>query len=231
MLENLFSYVLHSTLVGKSIFLLLLILSIYSWSVILFKWISMSRTERTIRKGIRLFEEQKNLNAGLQAIGEMPTSVLASISEEAILEINRLKRTSCSATTAITTITRVLQNTTALELSIIKKGLSSLATIGNAAPFIGLFGTVWGIINTFSLIGTVKNASFAVVAPSLGEALFVTALGIAVAIPSSVAFNIFQTYAQRISTLLSVYCSILLNAIQRELIVANVKKNTQEKGV
>ncbi|MDE7468867.1 MAG: MotA/TolQ/ExbB proton channel family protein [Desulfovibrionaceae bacterium] len=231
MLETLLSYISEATLVGKGVLLLLVTMSVWSWAVIFYKWVTLQKLETMIMKGMDLFQEKKTLNEGLQIIGEMPSSPLCYISEQGILEIARLKKTSCSASTAISTITRVLSNATSIEVSDAKRGITTLATIGNAAPFIGLFGTVWGIINTFTLIGKVKNPSFAVVAPSLGEALFVTAIGIAVAIPSSMAFNAFQFKIQRIQLLLSNFSSILLNAIQRELVVsANARPKPAEKG-
>lgn len=231
MLETLLSYVSEATLVGKGVLLLLITMSIWSWSVIFYKWITLQKLESMIIKGMDLFQEKKTLNEGLQIIGEMPSSPLCYISEQGILEIARLKKTSCSASTAISTITRVLSNATSIEVSDAKKGITTLATIGNSSPFIGLFGTVWGIIHTFTLIGKVKNPSFAVVAPSLGEALFVTAIGIAVAIPSSMAFNAFQFKIQRIQLLLSNFSSVLLNAIQRELVIsANTRPKPVEKG-
>ena len=231
MLETLLLYISEATLVGKGVLFLLVAMSIWSWAVIFYKWITLQKLETMIIKGMDLFQEKKTLNEGLQIIGEMPSSPLCYISEQGILEIARLKKTSCSASTAISTITRVLSNATSIEVSDAKRGITTLATIGNAAPFIGLFGTVWGIIHTFTLIGKVKNPSFAVVAPSLGEALFVTAIGIAVAIPSSMAFNAFQFKIQRVQLLLSNFSSILLNAIQRELVIsASARPKSVEKG-
>ncbi|MGL4721770.1 MAG: MotA/TolQ/ExbB proton channel family protein [Desulfovibrionaceae bacterium] len=228
MFSNLLSYIGEATLIGKAVLVLLLTMSIWSWAIILYKWIFFQKIEKKIRNGITSFQEQSTLNDALQIIGEDPKSPLCYISEQAILEVSRLKKTSCSANTAITTLTRTLNAAVKTQNSEIRFCVPFLATIANASPFLGLFGTVWGIINTFTVIGSMKTASFTVVAPSLAEALFVTAVGIFVAIPASIAFNSFQNRVSKVSLLLSNYADILLNCIQRELTAAQVSSQARQ---
>jgi biopolymer transport protein TolQ len=92
-----------------------------------------------------------------------------------------------------------------------------LATTANTAPFIGLFGTVWGIMQSFHSIGMLKSASLATVAPGISEALIATSVGLAVAVPATIGFNIFMGRLSQVDTLLVNFASTFLNRVQREL--------------
>jgi biopolymer transport protein TolQ len=106
-----------------------------------------------------------------------------------------------------------------------------LATVGNTAPFIGLFGTVWGIMNSFHGIGKMGSASLAVVAPGISEALIVTAAGLAVAIPAVIAFNYFMQKIRVIETELISFSADFLNIIERDILTANMlKQPAKTKG-
>ena len=103
------------------------------------------------------------------------------------------------------------------ELSTLEKGLNFLASVGSTAPFIGLFGTVWGIMNSFTAIGISQNTSFAVVAPGIAEALFATALGLVAAIPSVLFFNKFNNMLEDISNKLDVFSEEIILIISKEI--------------
>ena len=103
------------------------------------------------------------------------------------------------------------------ELSTLEKGLNFLASVGSTAPFIGLFGTVWGIMNSFTAIGISQNTSLAVVAPGIAEALFATALGLVAAIPSVLFFNKFNTMLENISNKLDVFSEEIILIISKEI--------------
>ena len=103
------------------------------------------------------------------------------------------------------------------ELSTLEKGLNFLASVGSTAPFIGLFGTVWGIMNSFTAIGISQNTSLAVVAPGIAEALFATALGLVAAIPSVLFFNKFNNMLEDISNKLDVFSEEIILIISKEI--------------
>ena len=103
------------------------------------------------------------------------------------------------------------------ELSSLEKGLNFLASVGSTAPFIGLFGTVWGIMNSFTAIGISQNTSLAVVAPGIAEALFATALGLVAAIPSVLFFNKFNNMLESISNKLDVFSEEIILIISKEI--------------
>ena len=114
-----------------------------------------------------------------------------------------------------------------LELARLQRSLSLLATTANTAPFIGLFGTVWGIMSSFHSIGMLKSASLATVAPGISEALVATAIGLAVAVPATIGFNIFMGKLAGVDTLLVNFAGVFLNRVQREL---NAHRHVQRMG-
>ena len=120
-------------------------------------------------------------------------------------------------TVLIQRIDRVLDTTVAREAVRIESGLSALAIVATASPFVGLFGTVWGIMHSFQAIAIQKNTNLAVVAPSIAEALFATAIGLAAAIPAYIAFNSFSNSVSRYTARLESFADDLSTAIQRRL--------------
>jgi biopolymer transport protein TolQ len=114
-------------------------------------------------------------------------------------------------------IDRVLDAAIARESLRVETGLSSLAIVATASPFVGLFGTVWGIMHSFQAIALEKNTNLAVVAPSIAEALFATALGLIAAIPAYIAFNHFSTAVSRYAARLEGFADDLSTAVQRRL--------------
>ena len=114
-------------------------------------------------------------------------------------------------------VRRALRQGVASEMARLQHSLSLLATTANTAPFIGLFGTVWGIMNSFHSIGMLKTASLATVAPGISEALVATAIGLLVAVPATIGYNIFMGKIGEIDTLLVNFAGLFLNRVQREL--------------
>ena len=114
-------------------------------------------------------------------------------------------------------VRRSLRQGVNIEMARLTASLSSLATAANTAPFIGLFGTVWGIMNTFHAIGAMKSASLATVAPGISEALIATALGLVVAIPATVAYNSFLGRLDQLESRLVNFAGMFLNRVQREI--------------
>lgn len=175
---------------------LLLLLSILSWAIILAKWRELRRAEQDSEAFLEVYQEG-SLDAAYQLARQLDRSPLASMFVSAYAEFNRMARfvgkgkATALSEAQIRALSRQLGWAGSREGLRLERGLSFLATTGSAAPFIGLFGTVIGIINAFHGIGQAGTASLAVVAPGIAEALIATAIGLFAAIPATIFYNHF----------------------------------------
>jgi biopolymer transport protein TolQ len=181
------SLFLRADIVVKSVIIILIVCSIYSWAVIIEKF----RLFKKINKSSEEFEEKfwnsksaETFYNNLPANIEDPMGIVFQDAMESLLK----KKSKNNLSERMTTF---LEVGIERQMSKIDKGFTFLATVGSTAPFIGLFGTVWGIMNSFQSIAISRNTSLAVVAPGIAEALFATALGLLAAIPAVIAYNIF----------------------------------------
>lgn len=173
---------MQADLVGKSVILILAVASIICWAIIFEKIIRLLALRGNIR---RLETVAKN---GLPG-GEAPKGLIRALIEVARIEAEDGVSRNEGRTEVRARLERAMRTGLKSELQRIETGLPFLATIGSAGPFIGLFGTVWGIMNSFTAIAQQKDTSLAVVAPGIAEALFATALGLSAAIPAVMAYN------------------------------------------
>ena len=184
-LINLF---IRADIIVKSVIIMLIACSIYSWAVIIEKY----RLFKKINQSTEEFEAKFwNSKSAETFYNNLPANVqdpMALIFKDAMQ--NLLKRR--SRTDLNNRMTTMLETGIEKQISKITKGFTFLATVGSTAPFIGLFGTVWGIMNSFQSIAISRNTSLAIVAPGIAEALFATALGLLAAIPAVVAYNKFN---------------------------------------
>ena len=194
-LMNLF---LRADIIVKSVIILLIVSSVYSWAVIFEKFKLFKKINESTEEFEKKFWNSKSAES---FYNNLPTSVddpMALVFKDAMQ--NLLKRR--SKTDLNSRITTMLETGIEKQMSKISKGFTFLATVGSTAPFIGLFGTVWGIMNSFQSIAISRNTSLAIVAPGIAEALFATALGLLAAIPSVIAYNKFNNdaaaYAQKL---------------------------------
>jgi len=205
-LLNLF---IRADIIVKSVIIMLIACSIYSWAVIiekikLFKKINQSTEE---------FEAKFwNSKSAESFYNNLPTNIqdpMALVFKDAMQ--NLLKRK--SKTDLNSRMTTMLETGIEKQMSKINKGFTFLATVGSTAPFIGLFGTVWGIMNSFQSIAISRNTSLAIVAPGIAEALFATALGLLAAIPSVIAYNKFNNdssaYSQKLENFSKRFLTII----------------------
>ena len=211
------SVFLHASLVAQLIMLILIALSILSWTVIISKFIILRSAERKAASGLTRFVEAHDLRQAVQSLGGDPSSPLYSVAQHGVREFNSGKEAGASEDVVVETVRRALNQGVGMELDRLHKSLSILATTANTAPFIGLFGTVWGIMTSFHAIGQMKSASLATVAPGISEALIATAIGLAVAIPATIAFNMFLGKLDSIETRLIHFAGVFLNRVQREV--------------
>ncbi len=180
--------VLQAGYVVKSVLIILLLFSLTSWTIIIHKWLHFARADRENYSFGRIFDTVSNPKDLFNSSKKFTLSPMANLfrsvySEKTYTEKDELKR--------------MLRRYTALESARLERYLSFLATTGSTTPFIGLFGTVWGIMNSFTGIGAAGSASLAVVAPGIAEALIATAVGLAAAIPAVIAYNYYLSRAHR----------------------------------
>ena len=205
-LINLF---IRADIVVKSVIIMLIACSIYSWAVIIEKY----RLFKKINQSTEEFETKFwNSKSAETFYNNLPANVqdpMALIFKDAMQ--NLLKRR--SRTDLNNRMTTMLETGIEKQISKITKGFTFLATVGSTAPFIGLFGTVWGIMNSFQSIAISRNTSLAIVAPGIAEALFATALGLLAAIPSVVAYNKFNNdsikYSQKLENFSKRFLTII----------------------
>ena len=194
-LINLF---IRADVIVKSVIILLIACSIYSWAVIIEKF----RLFKKINQSSEEFETKFwNSRSAESFYNNLPANVddpMALVFKDAMQSLLK-KRSKADLNNRITTM---LETSIEKQISKISKGFTFLATVGSTAPFIGLFGTVWGIMNSFQSIAISRNTSLAIVAPGIAEALFATALGLLAAIPAVIAYNKFNNdsikYTQRL---------------------------------
>ena len=205
-LINLF---IRADIVVKSVIIMLIACSIYSWAVIIEKY----RLFKKINQSSEEFETKFwNSKSAETFYNNLPANVqdpMALIFKDAMQ--NLLKRR--SRTDLNNRMTTMLETGIEKQISKITKGFTFLATVGSTAPFIGLFGTVWGIMNSFQSIAISRNTSLAIVAPGIAEALFATALGLLAAIPAVVAYNKFNNDSIKYSSKLENFSKRFLTII------------------
>ena len=206
-----------ATLVAKVVMAILIAMSVLSWTVIISKFFSLGSAERKAASGLARFNEAPDLRQALQSLGSDPSSPLYAVAQHGVREFNNGKEAGVSESVVVETVRRALNQGVGQELDRMHKSLSLLATAANTAPFIGLFGTVWGIMTSFHAIGQMKSASLATVAPGISEALIATAVGLAVAVPATIAYNIFLGKLDSIETRLINFAGVFLNRVQREV--------------
>ena len=205
-LINLF---IRADIVVKSVIIMLIACSIYSWAVIIEKY----RLFKKINQSTEEFEAKFwNSKSAETFYNNLPANVqdpMALIFKDAMQ--NLLKRR--SRTDLNNRMTTMLETGIEKQISKITKGFTFLATVGSTAPFIGLFGTVWGIMNSFQSIAISRNTSLAIVAPGIAEALFAPALGLLAAIPAVVAYNKFNNdsikYSQKLENFSKRFLTII----------------------
>lgn len=214
---SLLSMVIHASLVAKAVLALLVLMSVASWTVIFYKFFTLSAARSKAESGTRRFEEAANLRDAVTGLGADPRSPLYGIGHAGVQEFNRSRELGNANEIVVDNVRRALHQGAASEMARLQGGLPFLATTANTAPFIGLFGTVWGIMNSFHAIGLSKSASLATVAPGISEALVATAIGLGVAVPATIGYNLFMGRLGQIDTLLVNFAGFFLNRVQREI--------------
>ena len=219
---SILSLFFQADIVVKIVIILLIFSSIWSWAIIFSKY--------TLLKNILIdtedFEENfygsETLSKLSKKLGSQPTHPIEAVFFSAMVYFEKVKSGFSNKNfdykkAFCENVKKEMLIVINKELSALEKGLNFLASVGSTAPFIGLFGTVWGIMNSFTAIGISQNTSLAVVAPGIAEALFATALGLVAAIPSVLFFNKFNNMLENISNKLEVFSEEIILIISKEI--------------
>ena len=189
---------LRADFIVKSVIIILIAASVYSWALIFEKYKLFKKIEKSTSNFEEKFWKSRSAENFYNNLANKEKDPLASIFQLAMAELIKTKSKSSSVQSA--RVSRVLEIAGDEEIKLIEKHFIFLATVGSTAPFIGLFGTVWGIMNSFQSIAISRNTSLAIVAPGIAEALFATALGLLAAVPAVIAYNKFNSDSKRYSS-------------------------------
>jgi biopolymer transport protein TolQ len=204
--DTILTLILKAGIVVKFVLLILLFFSVFSWAIIIYKFKFLSRVEKESEEFQRAFLKSRDLDTLFRSTKTLRLSPLANLfrAVHPVEDINRED------------IKRILKRVEAVEAVKLERYLTFLATTGSTTPFIGLFGTVWGIMNSFLGIGRIGSAALAVVAPGIAEALIATAAGLAAAIPAVVAYNYYLSRVRRNNIMMEDFSQELIDYFMRK---------------
>ena len=188
---------LRADFIVKSVIIILIASSIYSWALIFEKYKLFKKIDKSTTSFEEKFWKSRSAESFYNTLTNKEKDPIATIFQTAMAELIKTKSKSSSVQSA--RVSRVLEISADKEIKLIERHFTFLATVGSTAPFIGLFGTVWGIMNSFQSIAISRNTSLAIVAPGIAEALFATALGLLAAVPAVIAYNKFNSDSKRYS--------------------------------
>ena len=224
---SIFSMMAGAGLMVKLVMLILLTFSVISWAIILIKQVLFKRAANASDDFLELFWSSKNLNEAYESAQEFNLSPEAAVF---VSGFNELKKISSARTeqrsgetlemqlATMENLKRAVRKAQLIESERFGRSLPFLATTGSATPFIGLFGTVWGIMTSFQEIGVRGSASLAVVAPGISESLVATAAGLAVAIPAVIFYNFYSNKQVDRETEVENFSTDFLNLIERDIL-------------
>lgn len=208
----------HASFIVQAVMIGLLIASIWVWAIAIDKTVLYARTRRAMDHFEKTFWSGQSLEDLYRSLATHPTHSMAALFVAAMREWKRSFEGAARSFAGLQTrIDKVMEVTIAREVERLERRLLVLATVGSAGPFVGLFGTVWGIMTSFQSIAASKNTSLAVVAPGIAEALFATAMGLVAAIPATIFYNKFASevnkQAQRLEGFADEFAAILSRQI------------------
>ncbi len=200
---------LRADIIVKSVMILLVASSIYSWAIIIEKYRLFKKINQSSEEFENKFWKSRSAESFYNNLPQDMDDPMANVFKDTMQVIIKSK----SKSNLSNRLESMLEVNIEKQLNVIEKNFTFLATVGSTAPFIGLFGTVWGIMNSFQSIAISRNTSLAIVAPGIAEALFATALGLLAAIPAVVAYNKFNNdskkYSQKLENFSKRFISII----------------------
>ena len=189
-LLNLF---IRADIIVKSVIIILILCSVYSWAVIIEKFRLFKKINQTTEEFETKFWNSKSAETFYNNLPSEMDDPMAMVFKDSMQTVLKSR----SKSNLSERLTNIMATNIEKQMTVIEKNFTFLATVGATAPFIGLFGTVWGIMNSFQSIAISRNTSLAIVAPGIAEALFATALGLLAAIPAVIAYNKFNSDTKR----------------------------------
>jgi len=241
---NLINMVSNAGLMVQFVLLLLLFFSVTSWAIIIIKYRYIKRAYQESALFTDLFWKSRDLSNAYKEAKELQGSPIARIFRIGYVELRKISRSGMGAAgeagegsatmggrfAGMDNVNRALRRAINTETTRMTQMVPFLATTGNTTPFIGLFGTVWGIMNSFHGIGARGSASLAVVAPGISEALVATAAGLGVAIPAVIAFNYFMQKIKTLESELHSFSADFLNIIERDIMMVERRRTNGNRG-
>ncbi len=200
--------------VAIGVLVLLAIASLYSWTLILGKWSAFSKAANQSRRFIRAFRKATRLNEIAAITGDYSASPLAQVFED-VYETYKRTTGGSGPPRNLTPLERTAQTAASEAITALERKLTWLATIAQTAPFVGLFGTVMGVVDAFHGLGSAGAATLRAVAPGISEALITTAAGLFVAVPAVVAYNQFTARIRIFASATDDFCRELLNSLEQ----------------
>jgi biopolymer transport protein TolQ len=203
---------------------LLLLFSLLSWAIILYKGLALHRARAQSETFLDIFRKSSKFSEVNSVCSQLKASPLVGVFQAGYLEVNQQVRSAPGAAGAqapkpvvksLESLTRALVRAATAEATRLERRVTFLATTASVTPFVGLFGTVWGIMNAFGDIGRMGSANLAVVAPGISEALITTAAGLAAAIPAAVFFNFYSSRIKVMSSMMDDFALEFLNIVER----------------
>lgn len=197
--------------------LVLVFMSFGCWAIIVQKFVRLRSATRQSAKFLDVFWKSKKLDTVYEQTGAFQKSPIAEVFKAGYQELAKVTAGGNSKVDAVDNLTRTLRRATSVENVNLERYITFLATTGATAPFIGLFGTVWGILRAFQKLSGATSASIQVVGPDIAHALIATAVGLVAAIPAVMAFNYFNSSLRRLNTEMDNFSADFLNIVKRHL--------------
>jgi biopolymer transport protein TolQ len=211
--------------VGMAVLVLLGIFSFISWAIIIYKGIALHRAQTQSETFLQVFRKSNKFSEVNSVCVQLKASPLVGVFQAGYLEVNQQVRGGSQGATAapaarptvksLESLSRALARAATVESTRLERRVSFLATTASVSPFVGLFGTVWGIMNAFGEIGRMQSASLAVVAPGISEALITTAMGLVAAIPAAVFYNFYNSRIRVLGAMMDDFALEFLNIVER----------------
>jgi biopolymer transport protein TolQ len=216
---SILSLITSASFVVQMVMLGLLLVSIIAWTMIIQKWLILKKSKEEANLFERRFWSGADLVDLYKALAQRKNAEgMASIFESGFREYARLhKQPGIDADAVLEGAQRAMRVTLNREVERVESGLPFLATVGSTSPYVGLFGTVWGIMNSFRALGQVEQATMAMVAPGIAEALIATAMGLFAAIPAVIAFNRFSYSVERLESRYDGFMEEFSNLLNRQV--------------
>jgi biopolymer transport protein TolQ len=212
----------HSGWVARAVLVLLLVFSLVSWAIILYKGAALHRARSQSATFLDIFRRSAKFSEVNAVCPQLKASPLVGVFQAGYLEVNQQVRGASApapsgrpTVRSLESLSRSLARAAGVEVTRLERRLSFLATTASVTPFVGLFGTVWGIMDAFGDIGRMGSANLAVVAPGISDALITTAMGLFAAIPAAVFFNAFTSRVKVLGSMVDDFALEFLNIVER----------------